>query len=548
MTARTGRTSCRAWWLAVAVLGAWSAGAADAAGQGAATGRVLVVAFEADASSARTFWLGEGAALLVGDELQALGVTTVGRRHRVRALEELRLPETGPLSRATMIRLGHTIGADTVVLGGVHLDEQTVTVRARVLALEPGSLRPEIVERGEVAELDAVCRRLAGRLLDDARGLVAVGARAAAVPPAPLDALEAFVKALLTPTPEPRRQLLETALAKHPGYDRARLALWEAHRDLGEHEQALAAARAVGEASPLRRRALFAGAVSAMDLLRYDEAFETLKALVDEEPRSAPVLNNLGVVQIRRGSTAHTGTPAYYFSKATEADPDDADYYFNLGYAYWLAKDPQASIYWLREAVRRNPADADAHFVLGAALAAAGAAAESAREAELARRLSARYERSTTTDVPRGLERVSEDVDAWQPLRFEEGVTRVLQRDQRELASFHLERGRRLFEDQKDREAMGELRRALYLSPYEAEAHLLLGRIYLRTGRTPDAIDALRIAIWSGETAAAQIALAEALLEADDEDGARTAAERALVLEPEAPGALAVLARVAAAR
>ena len=40
--------------------------------------------------------------------------------------------------------------------------------------------------------------------------------------------------------------------------------------------------------------------------------------------------------------------------------------------AHWVARDPQAATYWLREAVRRNPADGDAHFVLGASLAAGG--------------------------------------------------------------------------------------------------------------------------------------------------------------------------------
>ena len=71
------------------------------------------------------------------------------------------------------------------------------------------------------------------------------------------------------------------------------------------------------------------------------------------------------------------------------------------------------------------------------------------------------------------------------------------QRDQRELAAFHLDRGRRFFEQGNDADAIAELRRALYLSPYEAEAHLLLGRIYLRTGQTQAAIDAFKISLWS---------------------------------------------------
>ena len=50
----------------------------------------------------------------------------------------------------------------------------------------------------------------------------------------------------------------------------------------------------------------------------------------------------------------------------------------------------------------------------------------------------------------------------------------------------------------------------MYLSPYHAEAHLLLGRAYLRSGRVADAVDAFKIAVWSEDSPAARAALAEA--------------------------------------
>ncbi len=73
----------------------------------------------------------------------------------------------------------------------------------------------------------------------------------------------------------------------------------------------------------------------------------------------------------------------------------------------------------------------------------------------------------------------------------------------------------------RDAEAISELQRAVYLSPYDNEAHLLLGRIYLRGGRLPDAIDALKISIWSSETAAARLTLADVYVKAGMLDEAR---------------------------
>src|SRR5262249_2328312 len=149
---------------------------------------------------------------------------------------------------------------------------------------------------------------------------------------------------------------LNAALAASPSFARARLALWDVYTDTGEHERALAAVQPIGTTSSSYRRARFAAGLSQLSLARYDDAFATFNSLVAGSP-SAAILNDIGVVQLRRGATPQSGVPAYYFTKATEADPDEGDYFFNLGYAYWQGRDVQAALYWLREAVRRNPAD-----------------------------------------------------------------------------------------------------------------------------------------------------------------------------------------------
>src|SRR6185436_529644 len=120
------------------------------------------------------------------------------------------------------------------------------------------------------------------------------------------------------------------------------------------------------------------------------------------------------------------------------------------------------------------------------------------------------------------------------------------QRDQRELARFYLDRGRRLFQTENDREAIAELNRAIYLSPYEAEAHLLVGRIHLRNNRVREAIDAFKISLWSSESAAAHLALGGAYLQMKDVDAAKAEADRALSLEPGSPDAQQLLNRATA--
>jgi Tfp pilus assembly protein PilF len=101
-----------------------------------------------------------------------------------------------------------------------------------------------------------------------------------------------------------------------------------------------------------------------------------------------------------------------------------------------------------------------------------------------------------------------------------------------------------MFERESDREATAELNRALYLSPYLADAHLLLGRILLRNGRVREAIDAFKISLWSAETAAAHAALGNAYLQDKDPTRARAEADRALGIDPTLAEAQALAARL----
>ncbi len=509
--------------------------------------RVLVVPFENSRHEPRLHWLSEGSAVLLADELKARGLGAITRDERVRAFEELHLPLSASLSRATVIKVGQIVGASEVIVGGFALDGSDLTITAHSIRVDVGRIQPEVTEQAPITGLFGLFDKLTRRLVPDARF-----DDAAREPRPPLDAFENYIKGLIAESPATQATFLETAVSKFSAYDRAEIALWGVRTDQGDYAAALAAARAVAPGSPLASRARFLAGVSLLDLKRNDEAFELFKSLSESQSggsaMSAAALNNLGVVQIRRGATLRTGSAAFYLTKAADADPGDADYLFNLGYAYVLERNTQGAVYWLREALRRNPADAAAHYVLAAALQASGSTVEAAREKELARRLSPRYEeiaRRAAADSPpvlEDLERVRVEPDAPSALRPEQTIVNSAQREQRELANFHLDRGRRLYEREEDREAIAELRRAVYLSPYEAQAHLLIGRIHLRAGRPQVAIDALKISIWSEDSAPARVALAEAYLKLQNTAAARTELDRALVMDPASADAKRILA------
>jgi tetratricopeptide (TPR) repeat protein len=506
--------------------------------------RILVMPFDNTPRDARTIWLGEASAVLITDDLNARGSAAVTRDERLHAFERLQVPRAATLTDATVIRIGQLIGAAQVVVGSLQLAGDTLTVHARSIALDTGRVEADVSEHGPMPDLFAIYQRVASGLAPRA----SPAPEAASTQPATLPAFEQYIKGLLAETPATATNYLHAAIGLQPDFDRSRLALWAVETDQGEHERALQAVMPVAAASSWFRRARFCAGLSDLALAKNDDAFATFKNLSDAA-NTAPILNNLGVVQLRRGATPQSGQATYYFTRASEVDPTDPDYFFNLGYAYWIEHDTQAVIYWLREAVRRNPADGEAHFILGSALATAGHAPEAAREKELAKRLSSVYDqwdrRPAADAVPKGLERVKRDIELPHERRLDQALTSTEQRDQQDLARFYLDRGRRLFDRENDRDALVELNRALFLAPYEPAAHLLVGRIHLRNGRVHEAIDAFKISLWSHETAEAHVALGEAYLQGKDQAAARGEAERALVLDPSSADAKKLIEKAA---
>jgi tetratricopeptide (TPR) repeat protein len=509
--------------------------------------RVLVMPFVAEVEpgapggSGASLWLGEAASVVIAEALTAQGVGALTRDERVAAFERLNLTMSAALTRATMIRVGELIGASEIVFGEVRLGT-SLLVSARLIRLAAAREMPMVEDRAPLADIFSAFGRVAARLSTYTGRFRPT---AAPVQPLPLETFESYIKGLVAATPAAQQRFLESALRQAPTDARILLALWNVHTAQDQHERALASASAVRDGAVAYQQARFAVALSLVGLRRFEGAFQALTALSNVE-RSAAISNALGVVQLRRGVLSGGAAATVFFKRAVDADPENPDYLFNLGYAYALTQETAEALVWLREAVRFDAADADAHWAMSAALVAAGRNTEAQREFELARLLGVDREMSATAPsarLPAALERLPMVVDLPAAAQLRTAVGNPAQRDQEQTAAFHLANGRTLLSTQRDREAAHELRRAIYLAPYQDEPHLLLGQIYQRAGRLAEAIDEFTVAIWCRETSAARLALAAALLAAGERVEARRHLDRALVLSPTSPEGLALLRR-----
>src|SRR5262245_29845763 len=410
----------------------------------------------AAAADARSAWLGEAVAMLLTDDIDAMGGGVLTREERIRALERLQVPPRAALTSATAIKIGQLVGASTVVTGNAVLNGDVLTVSVQSVRIDTGRVAATFKEQGPLSDMLTTLERAARRLAPTSN--VPTGVVEKRHPP--IEAYENYVKGLLAETPATAIGYLQRAVALAPTFDRARLALSSTHSEVGNYEAARSAALAIGESSPWRRDGQFATALAEINLKRYDDAYVRLQAMNTAAP-AAELLTNLGVIQLRRPPTTQQGRATYFLRKAVELNPMSPDASFNLGYAYWQEQDAQGAVYWLKEAVRLDPTDADAHFVLAAALDGTGAGTEGGRERELARRLSAGYEEGeagqSAAAVPKGLERMAQYLQRPEAGRADSALVATEQREQREMATFHLDRGRRFFEHEEDRSALAEL-------------------------------------------------------------------------------------------
>ena len=413
------------------------------------------------------------------------------------------------LTRATMIRVAELMGASDVVFGdGAGRWRHHAFARARS-DWDPARLMPDVSDRGAAGGtlrrvLAGGAQRLAGswrarrRRRPRDRRRMPLGCvrelhqgtdggdagRAAAIP----------------------RERDDPGAARRPRADRA---VDRVRRSGICTTRRLSVASAVPADSPQYRRARFDVALSLIELKRFDGAAKELTALYTQQ-RSAAVSNALGVTELRRGSAAgrrRKGRRALRTGRERGAGRHGLSVQSGLRARARRATAP-APLSWLREAVRRNAADGDAHLVMGAVLHELGRAAEGQRELDLARLLG--------TAARDGADDAAEDsavTRAHPRLGWTIQPSRRRRSGRRRSAisarppTFHLKNGRTLFDEGRDREAIVELRRAIYLAPYEDEPHLLLGRVYERAGRLAEAIDEFKVAVWCRETGAARLAL-----------------------------------------
>ena len=337
---------------------------------------LLVLPFDNGTAQPNLEWVREAAPEILDARFASAGFAPMSRADRMYALDHLGLPQQFQPSRASAIKLAQTLDVDSIIVGSYRMDGTGIVAEARVLDVARLRMSDPVMARGEMHDLIAVFDSLAWRLtrIMDPGFNVAQDTFLAAGAGLRLDAFEQYIRGISEPDQQERERHLKQAVALSPNYSPAWMALGREDFNGQQYEEA---ASAFAKVSPNDSNALEAGFYRGLSLLyfgSYVQAQQSFAGVARELPL-AEVLNNQGVAISRQD---HDGTGL--FVQAAAADPNNADYHFNLAISLKRHGSEANAVNELTQCLKLRPNDTEAQQLLAAWKASKSADADDAAE------------------------------------------------------------------------------------------------------------------------------------------------------------------------
>jgi tetratricopeptide (TPR) repeat protein len=290
---------------------------------------VLVLPFDNRSGQSNLNWIGDSFPYTLDQRLTSAGFLTIGRDDRQYALDHLGLPPGFRPSRATTIRIAQTLDADFVVVGSFNAQDGRITVQAQVLEVNQLHMSQPLTDSADLPHLfdleNAIAWKIAQRM--DPHFAIAEQTFLAAAGGVKLSSFEDYIRGTSAPTSDERLKRLQAAVAETPDYTAALLALGKEQYAALQYEAAAATLAKVPSTDRVSLEAGFYRGLARFNIAKYAEA-QTAFAFVASRLPLPEVVNDEGVALSRQGKDA-----APLFQQVVVADPNDADYHFNLAVA-----------------------------------------------------------------------------------------------------------------------------------------------------------------------------------------------------------------------
>jgi tetratricopeptide (TPR) repeat protein/TolB-like protein len=334
-------------------------GQADADASAPAEGRsriLLVLPFDNRSGQPSIEWVREAAPEILGSRFLSAGFAPMSRADWLYALDHLGLPQGFHPSRATALKLAQTLDADSIVVGGFTTEGTSILVEAQVVDVPRLRMSDAVSARGQLRDLIAVLDSLAWRLTrqlnpgfsGSEETFVAAGGGLR------VDAFEQYIRGITEPDQAERLRHLKQAVTLNPEYGEAWMALGREDFNGQQYEEAASAFAKVGSGNPDALEAGFYRGLSLLFSGDYPGAERAFAGIAQVLPLPQ-VLNNEGVADSRQG---HDGIAL--FRQAETADPNAADYHFNLALSLKRHGNAADAMAELAQCLRLRPNDSEA--------------------------------------------------------------------------------------------------------------------------------------------------------------------------------------------
>jgi tetratricopeptide (TPR) repeat protein len=328
--------------------------APDAAG---GKGRILLVLpFDNNTGQPSLEWIREAAAEILSSRFASAGFAPLSRADRLYALDHLGLPQGFQPSRASSLKLAQTLDADSIIVGSYRTEGDTLQAEARIVNVPQLRMGESVTASGPLHDLIAVFDSLAWKLTKqlDPEFSVAEETFVAAGASVNLEAFEQYIRGITEPDQAERLRHLQTAVKLSPDFSAAWMALAREDYAGQQYDQAAAAfAKVKGNDADALEAGFYRG-LSLMFSGEYAQAEAAFAAVARVLPL-ASVLSNEGVAISRQG---HDGTAL--FRQAEAADPNAADYHFNLAVSLKRHGDGDGAETELTQYLKLRPNDSEA--------------------------------------------------------------------------------------------------------------------------------------------------------------------------------------------
>jgi tetratricopeptide (TPR) repeat protein len=483
---------------------------------------VLVLPFDNRTGQTNLAWIGDSFPDTLNQRLTSAGFLTITRDDRQYALDHLGLPVDFKPSRATTIRIAQTLDAAFVIVGSYTVNNSRIEVQAQVLEVNKLRLSQPLADSSELTRLfdveNAIAWKVARQI--DPHFNVAQQTFLTASGGVRLSAFENYIRGTDATTSQERIKRLQMAIQDTPDYPAALLALGKAQYAQREYDQAAAT---LVKIAPTDRRALEAGfyiGLARFNIAKYAEA-ESAFAFVASRLPLPEVVNNQAVASSRQG---HDAVPL--FQRASTADPNDADYHYNLAIALLRRGDFAGAQREVDQTLKLRPTDAEAAQLKNSInagkhippVAKPGTPAAPSSDFSPVERIRRTYSEASFRQAAFQLDQMR--------------AARMATLPPAEQAAQYTQLGRDYLAQGLIPEAEQEFQAAIAADASSADAHAGLAQVRERSGSAADARTEAQASLHLHPNVPAYLVLARLDLQANQTDSSASNVSKALQLDP----------------